>query len=44
MLNSKSYKEAKAEVHKLLKDKTIVGHSLKHDFNVLGLKEEGLLT
>ena len=41
MAKAKTYKEARAEVHKLLKGKTIVGHSLRHDFGVLDIKQEG---
>ena len=32
-----SFAEAKAESHRILKDKIIVGHSLNHDFKVLEL-------
>lgn len=31
------FKEAKEIAHKILRDKIIVGHSLKHDFDVLDL-------
>jgi RNA exonuclease 4 len=34
------FKLAKLEAHKILKDKIIVGHSLKHDFDVLELSEK----
>lgn len=33
------FKQAKEQAHRLLKDKIIVGHSLKHDFDVLELPE-----
>jgi len=36
---SKPLKVALAEVHRILKGKTIVGHSLKHDFSVLQMRE-----
>ena len=34
------YQQAKKEVHKLLRDKIVVGHSLKNDFKVLELATE----
>jgi RNA exonuclease 4 len=44
MLNPKngaiSFHLAKQEVHKILKDKVIVGHSLEHDFQCLDYKVE----
>ena len=30
-----TFKEAKAQAHRILKDRAIVGHSLNHDFKVL---------
>jgi hypothetical protein len=41
MHKSKPFKQAKEDVHKILKGKIIVGHSLTGDFRVLHL-EEGL--
>lgn len=40
MVKSKPNREALEEVHKILKGKILVGHSLKHDFSVLELKED----
>jgi len=39
MHQAKPFSEAKSEVHALLKDKIIVGHSLSGDFRVLHLEE-----
>ena len=33
------FEQARRESHNILKDKTVVGHSLNHDFNVLELPE-----
>lgn len=40
MQKAKPFHQAKAEVHKLLNGKMIVGHSLSSDFRVLELSEE----
>ena len=34
------FREAKAQAHRILKDKVIVGHSLNHDFSVLDFKPD----
>ncbi|CDW84774.1 interferon-stimulated gene 20 kda protein [Stylonychia lemnae] len=39
MNGSKPFKQAITEVHRILKGKIIVGHSLKHDFSVLQMRE-----
>ncbi len=39
MHNAKPFSIAKAEVHKILKNKIIVGHSLTGDFRVLHLDD-----
>lgn len=39
MHTAKPFKEAKSEVHKILKNKIIVGHSLTGDFRVLEYTE-----
>ena len=39
MHKAKPHQQAKAEVHRLLKGKTIVGHSLTGDFRVLEIAE-----
>jgi len=33
------FKEAKEMAHRILKDKVIIGHSVKHDFDVIELPE-----
>ena len=33
------FKDAKEQAHKLLKDKIVVGHSLKHDFQVMEIND-----
>lgn len=35
MKNAVPFKKAREESHKILLNKIIVGHSLKHDFSVL---------
>lgn len=40
MNKAKPYKEARADVHRILRGKTIVGHSLRHDFAVLDIRQE----
>lgn len=42
MHKAKPYKIAKAECHRLLKGKTIVGHSLTGDFRVLELEADSI--
>ena len=39
MHQAKPFKEAKAEVHRILKGKIIIGHSLTGDFRVLEMSE-----